>query len=186
MDYPRSDRHLSQAVRRLTRIHARSVEQPSISTMATRYSTGPGSTASRWAIGTYRRASPKLREYLLRGGFFMCDDFHGTMEWASLHRQHEPGISGPPDRGDLENDDPIFHTIYDLHERYQVPGEQFVRYRARTYEHDGSTRTGAASMTTRAGSWSPSATTWTWATPGSMPTIPSIRRSSPHSASGSA
>src|SRR5204862_5176172 len=28
IDYPRSDRHLAQAVRRLTRIHARSVEQP--------------------------------------------------------------------------------------------------------------------------------------------------------------
>src|SRR5215831_30992 len=28
IDYPRSDRHLSQAVRRLTRIQARSVEQP--------------------------------------------------------------------------------------------------------------------------------------------------------------
>src|SRR5689334_19484488 len=27
-DYPRSDRHLAQAVRRLTRIHTRSVEQP--------------------------------------------------------------------------------------------------------------------------------------------------------------
>ena len=22
-----------------------------------------------------------FREYLLRGGFFMCDDFHGTEEW---------------------------------------------------------------------------------------------------------
>ena len=28
MDYPRSDRHLSEAIRRLTRIHARKVEQP--------------------------------------------------------------------------------------------------------------------------------------------------------------
>src|SRR5207253_1562805 len=28
IDYPRSDRHLAQAVRRLTRIHVRSVEQP--------------------------------------------------------------------------------------------------------------------------------------------------------------
>src|SRR5437868_3456772 len=27
-DYPRSDRHFSQALRRLTRVHARSVEQP--------------------------------------------------------------------------------------------------------------------------------------------------------------
>jgi hypothetical protein len=22
-----------------------------------------------------------MREYLLRGGFFMCDDFHGSGEW---------------------------------------------------------------------------------------------------------
>ena len=22
-----------------------------------------------------------MRDYLLRGGFFMCDDFHGTREW---------------------------------------------------------------------------------------------------------
>src|SRR4051812_34915734 len=28
IDYPRSDRHLAEAVRRLTRIHVRSVEQP--------------------------------------------------------------------------------------------------------------------------------------------------------------
>ncbi len=34
-----------------------------------------------------------------------------------------------PDRFavDLENDDAIFHTIYDLDDRYQVPGERFVR-----------------------------------------------------------
>ena len=27
-----------------------------------------------------------FREYLLRGGFFMCDDFHGTQEWESSSR----------------------------------------------------------------------------------------------------
>jgi hypothetical protein len=26
----------------------------------------------------------KLRDLLLRGGFFMCDDFHGTQEWATF------------------------------------------------------------------------------------------------------
>ncbi len=25
-----------------------------------------------------------MREFLLRGGFFMCDDFHGTVEWATF------------------------------------------------------------------------------------------------------
>jgi hypothetical protein len=43
-----------------------------------------------------------------------------------------------PDRPivEIENSDPIFHTIYDLDGRYQVPGEQYVRS-GRTYEHDG-------------------------------------------------
>ncbi len=33
-------------------------------------------------------------------------------------------------------------------------------------------RIGAASVTTKAASWSRSATTWIWATPGNGPTIP--------------
>ena len=76
-----------------------------------------------------------MREYLLRGGFFMCDDFHGTEEWAVFIASMERVF---PDRPIVEipNPDPIFHTIYDLDGRYQVPGEQFVRSH-RTYEYDG-------------------------------------------------
>ena len=25
-----------------------------------------------------------MREYLMRGGFFMCDDFHGAIEWEAF------------------------------------------------------------------------------------------------------
>ncbi|PYT18101.1 MAG: hypothetical protein DMG59_05545 [Acidobacteria bacterium] len=32
--------------------------------------------------------------------------------------------------------DPIFHTLYDLDERFQVPGAQYLRS-GRTYENDG-------------------------------------------------
>ena len=65
----------------------------------------------------------------------MCDDFHGTREWdvfeASMRRVF-------PDRPivDIENQDQIFHTLYDLDDRYQVPGAQFL-YSGRTYEYDG-------------------------------------------------
>ena len=43
-----------------------------------------------------------------------------------------------PDRQvvDIPNDDPIFHSIYDLDSRYQVPGAQYL-YSGRTYERDG-------------------------------------------------
>ena len=43
-----------------------------------------------------------------------------------------------PDRAveDLENKDEIFHVLYDLDDRFQVPGEQYIRT-GRTYEKDG-------------------------------------------------
>ncbi len=37
---------------------------------------------------------------------------------------------------DLENRDAIFHVLYDLDERFQVPGVHVVRS-GRTYEQDG-------------------------------------------------
>src|SRR5260370_28474992 len=46
IDYPRSDRHISAAVRRLTRIQARS-SSPSTSMTPTMFTTGPGYTESR-------------------------------------------------------------------------------------------------------------------------------------------
>ena len=136
MDYPRSDRHFSAALRRLTRVHVRSVEQP--------VDLDDGDDVYNWPflygveVGYWNLTDAqckKLRDYLLRGGFFMCDDFHGTREWsifmASMSRVF-------PDRPvvDLDNSDPIFHTIFDLTDRYQVPGAQFLRT-GNVYEQDG-------------------------------------------------
>ncbi len=136
MDYPRSDRHFSAALRRLTRLSARSVEQP--------ISLDDGDDIYNWPwlygveVGHWnltKAEAAKLRDYLLRGGFFMCDDFHGTQEWEIFAASMERVF---PDRPivDLDSSDPIFHTIFDLDDRYQVPGAQFLRS-GRTYERDG-------------------------------------------------
>jgi len=63
----------------------------------------------------------------------MCDDFHSA-EWEIFMESMRKVF---PDRPivDLDNNDPIFHIIYDLSDRYQVPGEQYVRS-GRTYEMD--------------------------------------------------
>jgi hypothetical protein len=134
-DYPRSDRHFSSALRRLTRVHARSVEQPVNLDEGDEYD-WPWLYAvevGHWNL-TNRQAKA-MREYLLRGGFFMCDDFHGTEEWDVFSRSMQRVF---PDRPmvEIEDRDAIFHTIYDLDGRYQVPGAQFIRSR-RTYEYDG-------------------------------------------------
>ena len=43
-----------------------------------------------------------------------------------------------PDRQveDVDSKDEIFHVLYDLDDRFQVPGEQYIRT-GRTYEKDG-------------------------------------------------
>jgi len=136
IDYPRSDRHLAAAVRRLTRIQARSIKQPVNPDDGDDIYNWPwlyGVEVGHWDLTDAQAA--KLRDFLLRGGFFMCDDFHGTHEWAvftaSMNRVF-------PDRPivEIDNKDAIFHTIFDLDDRYQVPGEQ-VLYTHQVWEHDG-------------------------------------------------
>jgi hypothetical protein len=125
MDYPRSDRHFSEAVRRLTRVQARSVEEPidlddhDVYDWPWLY----GVEVGHWDL-TDEQAKT-MREFLLRGGFFMCDDFHGEVEWnffiASMRKVF-------PDRPvvEIESKDAIFHTLYDLDQRYQVPGALYL------------------------------------------------------------
>jgi hypothetical protein len=133
-DYPRADRHFSQAVRRLTRIHTRSVEQP--------VSLEDGDDVFHWPwlyavqVGEWGLTDAQaqvLREYLLRGGFFMADDLHGTEEWEVFARSMARVF---PDRAivDIRDDDAIFHTVYDLESRYQIPGAEHLD---RGYKKDG-------------------------------------------------
>jgi hypothetical protein len=134
-DYPRSDRHFAEAMRRLTRVHTRSVEQPVNLDEGDAYD-WPFLYAVEVGHWQLTDAQAKgLREFLLRGGFFMCDDFHGTQEWEIFVESMRRVF---PDRPivDLENKDAIFHAIYDLDDRYQVPGAQYIRS-GRTYEYDG-------------------------------------------------
>jgi hypothetical protein len=126
-DYPRADRHFSQAVRRLTRIHVRSAEQP--------INVEDGDDVYNWPwlyavqVGEWGLTQPEakvLREYLLRGGFFMADDFHGTYEWQMFEERIKQVF---PDRPivEIEDADAIFHTVYDLNDRLQVPGAAHLR-----------------------------------------------------------
>ncbi len=126
-DYPRADRHFSLAVRRLTRIQVRSVEQP--------VNLEDGDDVYNWpwlyAVqtgewGITRAQAAILRDYLLRGGFFMADDFHGEFEWSVFEASMKLVF---PDRPIVEipDSDPIFHTVYDLTKRYQIPGRAHLR-----------------------------------------------------------
>jgi Domain of unknown function (DUF4159) len=125
-DFPRADRHFARALGRLTRVHARSVEQ------CVNLDEGDGFDwpwvyavqVGEW--GLTDQQAKEMREYLLRGGFFMADDFHGATEWQVFEERMKRVF---PDRliVDIPDVDPIFHSVYDLNDRYQVPGQAHLR-----------------------------------------------------------
>jgi len=137
-DYPKADRQFLIAMKRLTRIDARPVEQ-----VVDLDSEGPQAIENfPWVyavqVQTWTFTEPeakRLREYLLKGGFLMVDDFHGATDWEHFMNGM---LMVFPDRPieDLNDKDEIFHVLYDLTERFQVPGEQYVGT-GRTYEKDG-------------------------------------------------
>jgi Domain of unknown function (DUF4159) len=136
-DWPDAEYHLLQGVRRLTRIDTAdegnylSIMDDGLFDYPWLYAVEVGS----WILSDAEAA--RLRDYLLRGGFLVVDDFHGTREWAgfvaSMHRVF-------PDRAivDIPLNDSLFHLAYDLDEQIQIPGIQSV-YSGQTYERDGYT-----------------------------------------------
>ncbi len=122
-DYPRADRHFAAALRRLTRIHARSVEQPVNPDDTDDFYNWPWLVAGEMGDWKLTDAQAKtLREYLLRGGFIYMDDFWGPDEWERFDESMKVVF---PDRPIVEIDDrdAIFHTVYDLDDKYQVLGQ---------------------------------------------------------------
>ncbi len=61
-----------------------------------------------------------LRHYLLTGGFFMLDDNWGDGEWANIRDQMKR-IFPERDPVELQIDHPIFHTVFDLKQKPQMP-----------------------------------------------------------------
>jgi hypothetical protein len=124
-DSNKSERQFIQGVRRLTRVHTRSIEEivdidsDDIYNWPWLYAVAIGD----WRLSDSQAA--RLRQYFQRGGFLMVDDFHGEREW----RDFMEGITRMFPRAsviELEDDAPIFHVVYNLKDRVQVPGLNVV------------------------------------------------------------
>ena len=142
-DYPRADRHFAAAVRRLTRVHVRSVEQPVNPDDTDDFYNWPWLNAGEMGDWKLTDAQVKvLREFLLRGGFLMLDDFWGAEEYARFDETMKKVFPDHP-VVEMPSNDSIFHVVYDLNDRYQVPGQwglspynpQFQRRAAGTVAH---------------------------------------------------
>jgi hypothetical protein len=74
-----------------------------------------------------------LRRYLLNGGFLMVDDHWGDYQYENFRDQIHRVF---PDREPIELglDHQIFHCVYDLKEKPQIPGIEWARG-TRAYGH---------------------------------------------------
>ena len=134
-DFPEAEYHFSMGVSRLTRVDLdgqyRQVRltDDSLFNFPWLYAVEVG----RWYLDDTDAA--RLREYLLRGGFLMVDDFHGTLQWAAFWESMQRVF---PDRQwvEITEEDPVMHVLYDLNERIQIPGI-YPLLQGRTYEQDG-------------------------------------------------
>jgi len=134
-DANKAERVFLQGVRRLTRVNARSVEEiidaddEEIFHWPWLYAVEVG----YWRLNDGQ--AKRMRQYLDRGGFLMVDDFHGSREWATFEDSLRRVF---PDRTvvDLDDEEQIFNLLYNLKDRFQVPGRQFI-WSGSTYERDG-------------------------------------------------
>jgi hypothetical protein len=134
-DYPEAETHLLQGLSRLTRL-ATGAEGVTIGLADDELMKFPWLYAvevGRWHLDDLEAA--RLREYLLRGGFLMVDDFWGTYQWAVFVESIQRVF---PDRPivELGEDHELLHVLYDLDQRIQIPGRSYFSTGV-TWQQDG-------------------------------------------------
>jgi len=155
-DAPDAEYHLLMGIRRLTRMDATEPEHALEQVYRTRAGgrdrdefvfVQPSDPAlfdypfiyavevGRWYLDDEEAAA--MREYLERGGFLMVDDFHGSDEWEGFMESMRRVF---PDRDvvDIPDNHEVFHVLYDLDQKVQIPGIYALRSGV-TYERDGVT-----------------------------------------------
>ena len=120
-DWPDAEVHFRQGISRLTRVDSGpGVSVDLFSTEIFDYPWLYATQVGYWALSDAELDT--LREYLLRGGFLMVDDFFGDYEWAVFQESMTRLF---PDRPILEIDadsDEVLHVLYDVDKFTQIPG----------------------------------------------------------------
>ena len=128
-DYPESDENFSLRLSQLTTLHVNRAEDGRFKHVVVRLDE-PELLKYPFAymleVGGMMLTQPEqdgLREYLLRGGFLLVDDFWGDSAWETWQYEIEQVL--PSDEYpmvDIPLDHEIFHIVFDLNEVPQVPG----------------------------------------------------------------
>ncbi|MFK7853073.1 MAG: DUF4159 domain-containing protein [Granulosicoccus sp.] len=77
----------------------------------------------RWQLSNSEAL--QLKEYLLRGGFMVVDDFHGPQQWQVFEQVMNRVLPGYTIHN-LGTDDQLLNVLYELDQRTQIPGRRHL------------------------------------------------------------
>jgi hypothetical protein len=127
VDWPAADNHFTTGIQRLTRIdtgdprHLRLTDD-NLFDYPWIYATQTG----WWGLSDAEVL--RLREYLLRGGFLVVDDFWGSDAWDVFQSTMERVLPNHP-IDDIALTDPVMHVLYDIQQKDLtfIPGSRHLR-----------------------------------------------------------
>lgn len=127
VDWPDADNHFTAGLERLTRIdigdprHLRLTDEHLFD-----YPWIYATQTAWWDLSDAEVA--RLREYLLRGGFLMVDDFWGPEDWELFRQTMDRVLPGRP-IVDIGLSDQVMHVLYDIQQKDLtfIPGSRHLR-----------------------------------------------------------
>ena len=137
-DFPKGDRRIIQILGRITGLdvapqeRALPIHHPDLFNYPMIYSAEGGQMQFDASDARV------LREYLERGGFWMVDDFWGSLEWQGFTQEMQKVL--PNYRiVDIPPNHPVFHALFDIDEVIQVPNVGYIDcpQKCETWELDG-------------------------------------------------
>jgi hypothetical protein len=127
VDWPAADNHFTKGIQRLTRLdtgdprHLRLTDK-NLFDYPWIYATQSG----WWDLSDAEVSH--LREYLLRGGFLVVDDFWGPEQWAVFRRTMDRVLPNHPITN-IDPSDSVMHVLYDIGPKDLtfIPGSRHLR-----------------------------------------------------------
>ena len=127
IDYPYAEIHFLPAVTRMTRIET-SEDSAHVQAFDDSIFDYPWLFVQQIGQGNWNPSieeTGRLREYLLRGGFLVVDDFHGEYDWSVLQAVMANVLPGRA-IVDIPENDMLLRILFELDERTQIPGERHL------------------------------------------------------------
>ena len=127
VDWPDAEEHFTVGVERLSRI---AVGEPLHFRLTdSRLYDNPWVYATQtgwWGLNDAEIG--RLREYLLRGGFLVVDDFWGPEQWEVFRLTMDRVFPGKPIT-DIAHSDAVMHVLYDIEDKdlTWIPGTRHLR-----------------------------------------------------------